>query len=375
MASGRSTINLLLLASRRTPVSWTSTSTLVANTSSHISLRLAPSRQSYSSLARFPRLGYSPIQTLKATAPPRQGLYSTGKSHRDIQVGSTDAMANCSARTVVVHNKGRARGRRLISFLIISTASFGIGTFLALSYAPPILTPLIMGSMLTDVETLSMYEAPDDFSREVDDYIRESTLAQSLREHPDFTESRPHLKIPAEIRQHNLTAGTLAGPGMIAVPPYYFNERDGKSMVQIFYVGPNCSGHPGIVHGGFLATMLDEGLARCAFPAMPNKVGVTANLQINYLKPTMAGQYLVLRAKTTKVEGRKAWAEGWIESLEVAEGEEPQKLVEATALFVEPRHAKVSRSLLVVTDGNMLMRSLCRCSNPSTRLRHDRKRG
>lgn len=199
-----------------------------------------------------------------------------------------------------------------------------------------------MGSMPTDVETLSMYDAPDDLSREIDEHIRESALAQSLRAHPDFIESRPSLKIPAEVRQHNLTAGTLSGPGMIAVPPYYFNEKDGKSMVQIFYVGTDCSGHPGIVHGGFLATMLDEGLARCAFPAMPNKVGVTANLQINYLRPTMAGQYLVLRAKTTKVDGRKAWAEGWIESLEVAEGEEPQKLVEATALFVEPKYAQVS---------------------------------
>lgn len=131
---------------------------------------------------------------------------------------------------------------------------------------------------------------------------------------------------------------------MIVVPPYYFNEKGGKSMVQIFYVGADVSGHPGLVHGGFLATMLDEGLARCAFPAMPNKVGVTANLSINYLKPTMAGQFLVLRATTTKVEGRKAWAEGWIESLEVVEGEEPAKLVEATALFIEPKHAKVCRS-------------------------------
>jgi len=234
--------------------------------------------------------------------------------------------------------------------LLISTISFGIGTFLALSFAPPVLTPLIMGSMPTDVETLSMYDAPDDFSREIDEHIRESALAQSLRANPDFIESRPHLKIPAEVRQHNLTAGTLAGPGMIAVPPYYFNEKDGKSMVQIFYVGADCSGHPGIVHGGFLATMLDEGLARCAFPAMPNKVGVTANLQINYLRPTMAGQYLVLRATTTKVDGRKAWAEGWIESLEVAEGEEPQKLVEATALFVEPKHAKVLKSLYKVAS-------------------------
>ncbi|OCT51943.1 hypothetical protein CLCR_09059 [Cladophialophora carrionii] len=197
-----------------------------------------------------------------------------------------------------------------------------------------------MGSIPSDAETLTLYTPDNDFAREVDEHIKNCSLARSLRSNPDFVESRPHLKIPDEVKQHNLTAGTLAGPGMIVVPPYYFNEKGGKSMVQIFYVGTDVSGHPGIVHGGFLATMLDEGLARCAFPAMPNKVGVTANLNINYLKPTMAGQFLVLRATTTKVEGRKAWAEGWIESLEVAEGEEPVKLVEASALFVEPKHAK-----------------------------------
>merc|ERR1711939_152082 len=153
--------------------------------------------------------------------------------------------------TVVVHNKGQARVRRTISFLTISTVSLIVGGYLALSYAPPILVPLIMGSMPSDVESLSIYEPPDDFSREIDEHIKNCALAVELREHPDFRESRPHLKIPPEVRQHSLTAGTLAGPGMIVVPPYYFNEKDGKSMVQIFYVGPDCSGHPGIVHGAF----------------------------------------------------------------------------------------------------------------------------
>lgn len=158
---------------------------------------------------------------------------------------------------------------------------------------------------------------------------------------------------------------------MLTVPPLYFNKNDGSEMVQIFYVGDSVSGHPGIVHGGFLATMLDEGLARCAFPAMQNKVGVTANLTINYRRPTMAGQFLVLRARTTKVEGRKAWAEGWIESLEDAEEEgvvngevvegvrEKAKLVEASALFIEPKHAKV-RTTGEISDEMLAMVGLVR---------------
>ncbi len=112
--------------------------------------------------------------------------------------------------------------------------------------------------------------------------------------------------------------------------------------MSISYLGPDLCGHPGIVHGGLLATILDEGLARCCFPALPNKVGVTANLNINYRRPAHAQTFVVLRANTVKVEGRKAWVEGHIETL-AEEGEEPVVLVEATALFIEPKQAAVSK--------------------------------
>jgi adenylylsulfate kinase len=143
------------------------------------------------------------------------------------------------------------------------------------------------------------------------------------------------------MRSHSLTGGTLIGPGKVVVPPFAWSEKGGKSLVSISYLGVDLCGHPGIVHGGMLATMLDEGLARCCFAALPNKVGMTANLNINYRAPAPAGSFVVLRAKTTKVEGRKAWVEGHIETL-AAEGEKPVVLVEATALFIEPRQAAVS---------------------------------
>lgn len=204
-----------------------------------------------------------------------------------------------------------------------------------------------MGSLPTDEETLPMYEAPDKQSRDIDEHIRNCAIATELRARPDFTESRPHLKLPEAVRSHNLTGGTLSGPGMIVVPPYMWSEKEGKELVEIFYVGNNLSGHPGIVHGGFLATMLDEGLARCCFPALPNKVAVTANLQIDYKKPTKTDQYLVLKATTTKVEGRKAFVEGHVETMP-ENGEEPEILASATALFIEPKHAAVRVRCLVL---------------------------
>lgn len=196
-----------------------------------------------------------------------------------------------------------------------------------------------MGSLPTDEESLTLYNPPDEASREIEQFLHDHPLAVRLRQDPNFTESRPTLQIPEKVRGHSLTAGTLSGPGRIVVPPFQWNEKDGKSLVSLFYVGDDMSGHPGIVHGGLLATLLDEGLARCCFPALPNKVAVTANLNVNYLAPTEAGQYLVLRAKTTNIEGRKAYVSGHIETLPSGD-EEPKILVNATALYIEPKSAQ-----------------------------------
>jgi adenylylsulfate kinase len=193
----------------------------------------------------------------------------------------------------------------------------------------------------SDADTLDSFTPQGDDAKAKEAYINSHPLAAALRAEPDFIESRPHMKIPPSWRRHNLTGGTLAGPGKIAIPPFSWTQRDGKSYVQITHVGTDLCGHMGIIHGGFLATMLDEGLARCCFPVLPFNVGMTAKLEINYKAPAMADQYLVLRATTVKVEGRKAWVEGHIETLPVEEGQEPTILATASALYISPKQASV----------------------------------
>lgn len=181
---------------------------------------------------------------------------------------------------------------------------------------------------------------------DVENTIENHPFVRELRTNKNLRESRPHLKIHPADRPHNLTAGTLAGPGKITVPPYVFGDKSGKELYVVFHLGTDVCGHEGIVHGGLLGTILDEGLARCCFPALPNKIGVTANLNIDYRKPTRADQYLLLRAKTTKVEGRKAWVQGQIETLPLNDKDTPIKLVEATALFIEPRYANLMKRVV-----------------------------
>ena len=219
--------------------------------------------------------------------------------------------------------------------VLFTTLGFIMAAAPAYGAAAAILSPA------SDADTLDSFTPQDDDARAKEDYVNAHPLTASLRVNPDFTESRPHMKIPPSWRRHNLTGGTLSGPGKMAIPPFSWTERDGKSYVQITHVGTDLCGHQGIIHGGFLATMLDEGLARCCFPVLPFNVGMTAKLEINYKAPAMADQYLVLRATTIKVEGRKAWVEGHIETLPAEEGEVPTILATASALYISPKQAAV----------------------------------
>lgn len=206
--------------------------------------------------------------------------------------------------------------------------------------APVIPTATGLITPPSDVETLKMFTPDTESAEKINNYILSHPLSEKYRADPLFTEARPHMKIPPAMRAHNLTGGTLLGTDKIEVPPLMFQDVKAElpSLVSIVHLGPALCGHPGIVHGGLLATLLDEGLARACFPALPNKVGVTASLKVDYRKPCPANSYVVLRAETTKVEGRKAWVKGWIELL--GEGtEEGAKLVEAEALFIEPKAA------------------------------------
>lgn len=192
----------------------------------------------------------------------------------------------------------------------------------------------------TDEESLEIFQPTDELSQQVENHIKTHPLSQKLRSLPDYTESRPHMKFPEEFRGRHLIVGTLLGPNRIVVPPLVFQEKSGKELVAITYLGQEVCGHPGIIHGGLLATMLDEGLARCCFPVLPNGIGVTANLSIDYKRPVTADNYVVLRAETVKHEGRKAWVEGRLETLPKGD-EEPVVLVEAKGLFIEPKYAEV----------------------------------
>jgi acyl-coenzyme A thioesterase PaaI-like protein len=212
----------------------------------------------------------------------------------------------------------------------------------------------------------------------LDSVISQLPLVQSLRQsRKTYKESRPHLAIPPAIRQHHFVGGSLAGIGKLALAPYMWTSsrktqtESGdtahvSSVVSVFHIGRDLCGHPGFVHGGLLSVLFDEVFARCVSAAFPSGLGMTANLNVDFRKPALPDRVYVLRAETTKIEGRKAWVEGKMTYLPLplsapldakslvpdvellSEDNEGAVMVsEARALFVEPKFADVSVLLLM----------------------------
>lgn len=211
----------------------------------------------------------------------------------------------------------------------------------------------------------------------LDTIIAAMPLVQSLRQSRKiYKESRPHLAIPLAIRQHHFVGGSLIGPGKLALAPYmWVSSRKTKiqtqtgsgttarasSVISVFHIGRDLCGHPGFVHGGLLSVLFDEVFARCVSAAFPSGLGMTANLNVDFRKPALPDRVYVLRAETTKVEGRKAWVQGKMTYLPLPvsaqldvnslvsdvellteESEGAVMVSEARALFVEPKFADVS---------------------------------
>ncbi|ERT00264.1 hypothetical protein HMPREF1624_03635 [Sporothrix schenckii ATCC 58251] len=234
--------------------------------------------------------------------------------------------------------KKRSRTVRAFFFLVRATLYLIVGQFVGYNivrryYAPngPVYEP--------EFDNLE-----DELAAErIAEYLLDHPFVQKLNNDPDLKPTHPHYKLPHLYRRGNLTAGTLVGPDLMAVPPLTWQDDRGERLVMIMHVGRGLCGHPNIVHGGFVATVLDEFMARCCFKAVPHGIAMTARLNIDYRAPTPAGSYVVLTAETVEVDRRKAVVRGRLQVLgdpADPDTETGALLAEAEGLFVSPREAR-----------------------------------
>ncbi|KAH6903388.1 mitochondrial protein [Coprinopsis sp. MPI-PUGE-AT-0042] len=139
--------------------------------------------------------------------------------------------------------------------------------------------------------------------------LQELPYLKKLRNAPDakeWYEARPYQGYPEERRVNNFTVGALKGPGKLALYPLIRAKNDDSEAMVFVHLGRGLCGHDGIIHGGLLATLLDESLARTAIINLPEKVGVTAKLSLNYRAPTKADQFVVIKTRPGRNQGQKS---------------------------------------------------------------------
>ncbi|KAF5102755.1 hypothetical protein D0Z00_000247 [Geotrichum galactomycetum] len=203
------------------------------------------------------------------------------------------------------------------------------GYFIGSSNYPHFSRPRDAADIQHEIDTVPEYK-----------YIYNHPFTKQLRADPNIVESRYHDRIPLLHRDNMLTTGLLAGKGMLTVEPIIFRNKETGHCFFFYHVGTKLDGHDGIVHGGLLATLIDEGLTRCGFPYLPSKYGVTGNLNLNYRAPVRADSYIVLETSVTEVKGRKVVVKGHLRALSDNKPELSMLLVESDVVLVEPKWAK-----------------------------------
>ncbi|HEU5033913.1 MAG TPA: PaaI family thioesterase [Mycobacteriales bacterium] len=115
-------------------------------------------------------------------------------------------------------------------------------------------------------------------------------------------------------------------------PPLVVTVLDDRSVVGECTLRPIHEGPPGAVHGGWVATLLDQVLGHAN--AAAGVGGYTAELTVRYRRPTPYGVPLTVRARTDSVDGRRVHASGEV----VADG---VVTAEAIGLFLQPSERRI----------------------------------
>ncbi|KAJ1659509.1 hypothetical protein IWQ61_001416 [Dispira simplex] len=240
-----------------------------------------------------------------------------------------------------------------------------------LTRPPPFAADLLEKHLVSNLKSTRNIELETSIADKIQARINALALVRALRGAPEqFKEFCPYWPMEPHVKQHHLVSETLGGASKLPVDPLTFRHKasldpfdfissvaeaelstgsepekmpsitddtilkntEYDAMTQIQYLGRSLCGHDGIIHGGLLATIIDEAFARLAFPFLPGYSGFTANLNLNYRAPVPADHVAVVIMRVDKVEGRKAYLTATMKSLDGS-----VQFLEATSLFIAPK--------------------------------------
>lgn len=147
--------------------------------------------------------------------------------------------------------------------------------------------------------------------------------------------------VSACLMQHRAPADHPISPSQLPTNP--FTPRTlVKETRHFILLGPLAQGHPGISHGGLVATLMDEAQGSVVFAgleylkehyptpeALPKRRVVTLTLEVSYRRGVPTPGAVIVKAWIEKVEGRKLFTRA------VLENGKGEVLIEGRGLFLE----------------------------------------
>ncbi|ODV98433.1 hypothetical protein PACTADRAFT_48198 [Pachysolen tannophilus NRRL Y-2460] len=145
--------------------------------------------------------------------------------------------------------------------------------------------------------------------------LQKLPLVAEFEKNPNYISIRAWENVDnSTILNDKMVSGSLRRPGGFAIKPAIFLNEKEKESVTIIHVGPKLCGFPFLVHGGMLATILDESLKRCSVLSFKEidekdfsnfkyddelsyKNIKMEDLTLHYKFPTLANNFIVVRAK------------------------------------------------------------------------------
>ena len=187
---------------------------------------------------------------------------------------------------------------------------------------------LMDAAVLTEQDSDTLLEAAEEIRA-----IADRLAANGLRGEMPWPDEKSMMRGHRPYSPIIGVANPLAPPMVVRV----LDDRtvEGDCTMRAIHGGP-----PHAVHGGWVASLLDQLLGHAN--AAAGVAGLTAELTVRYRRPTPYGVPLLLRARTEEIDGRRIRASGEI----VANGE---VTAEASGLFLKPSPELIAK--LMPTTG------------------------
>lgn len=141
-----------------------------------------------------------------------------------------------------------------------------------------------------------------------------------------MTDKHEHLTPLAHAAQNRCFGCGPANPAGLHLE---FLLADDASVVCLATIPSGFDGHPGYLHGGIIATMLDETMSKSL--RARGITSLTRQMVVEYLRPIHSGAPLRLEGRLVHSEDNRHWSEARIVS------PKGHIMAEAKGLFVEVR--------------------------------------